>query len=148
MIILDTNVLSALMRRQPDAAVAAWLDGQLGESVWTTAVTVFEIRYGLCLLEEGRRRRELERAFGRALEEELGGRILAFDRVAAEAAAGIAAARRAAGRPVDIRDLQIAGIAVVRRGTLATRNIRDFEATEVALVDPWAAGQGRGLAGG
>src|SRR5271168_267531 len=121
MIVLDTNVLSALMQRETDPAVVAWLDQQPSESVWTTAVTVFEIRFGLEQLTPGRRRQQLEDAFGRVLDEDFQGRILAFDRDAAQQAASRAAERRAVGKPVDFRDIEIAGIVAVRRATLATR---------------------------
>jgi toxin FitB len=138
-IVLDTNVLSALMQREADPAVVAWLDLQPSESVWTTAVTVFEIRFGLELLASGRRRRQLEEAFSRALEEDFQERVLPFDREAADAAASRAAERRAAGKPVDFRDIEIAGIVSARRATLATRNTRHFEDLRIELIDPWAA---------
>jgi len=136
-IVLDTNVLSALMRSEPDPVAVAWLDDQPPESIWTTAITVFEIRFGLEILENGRRRRSLEDAFAKALEEDLEGRILSFDQTAAEAAAAIAAERRRAGGPVEIRDVEIAGIAVARKATLATRNTRHFEGAGISLIDPW-----------
>jgi predicted nucleic acid-binding protein len=138
MIVLDTNVLSALMRREADSAVVTWLDLQPSESVWTTAVTIFEIRFGLELLATGRRKRLLEAAFSRALNEDFQGRILPFDRDAAEEAAHRAAERRAVGKPVDFRDIEIAGIVAARRGTLATRNARHFQGLGIELVDPWA----------
>ena len=138
MIVLDTNVLSALMQRETDPAVVAWLDLQPSESVWTTAVTVFEIRFGLDLLAPGRRRRQLEDAFSRALDEDFQGRILPFDREAAQEAGGRAAERRAVGKPVDFRDIEIAGIVSARRATLATRNARHFQDLRIELVDPWA----------
>lgn len=139
MILLDTNVLSALMRREADPVVVAWLDDQPPESIWTTAITVFEIRFGLEILGNGRRRRSLEDAFDRALEEDFDGRIVSFDQAAAEAAAAIAAEQRRAGRPVEIRDVEIAGIAAARKATLATRNTRHFEGTGISLIDPWSA---------
>ena len=138
MMILDTNVLSALMRESPDHSVAAWLDGLPSESIWTTSVTVFEIRLGIELLAEGRRRRLLEEAFTRSLEVDLEGRVLPLDDMAAQAAGVIAAEQRRAGRPVEIRDVQIAGIVMARRATLATRNIRHFDGLGLALVDPWS----------
>jgi hypothetical protein len=138
-ILLDTNVLSALMRREPEPKVVTWLDQQPPESVWTTSVTVFEVRMGLELLAEGRRRRSLERAFTKALEEDLEHRVAVFDAPAAEAAGRLAAERRRAGRPVEIRDMQIAGIATARISTLATRNLRHFEGLGLKLVDPWTA---------
>jgi predicted nucleic acid-binding protein len=137
-IVLDTNVISALMRSEPDPLVAAWLDGLPPESIWTTSVTVFEVRLGLEILPAGQRRRQLEEAFARALEEDFEGRVLPFDQVAAQAAGRIAAERRRAGRTVEIRDIQIAGIVNVRKATLATRNTRHFEDCGLALVDPWS----------
>ena len=138
MIVLDTNVLSALMRHDPDSAVVAWLDLQPPESVWTTAVTVFEIRFGLELLEPGRRRRQLEDAFSRVVDDDFQGRILFFDHEAANEAASLAAQRRAVGKTVDFRDIEIAGIVAARRATLATRNARHFQDLRIELVDPWA----------
>ena len=139
MIILDTNVLSALMRKAPEASVVAWLDRQPAESVWITSVTLFETRLGLALLPRGRRRQILESAFGRLLEEDLDNRVLDFDRIAATEAATLAAERQRAGRPVDVRDTLIAGIALARRALLATRNVRHFQDLRVPAVDPWTA---------
>lgn len=139
MILLDTNVISALMRRDPEPAVVGWLDGQPSESIWTTSVTVFEVRTGLHLLAPGRRRRDLERAFDALLAEELESRIQSFDTSAANAAGEIAATRQAAGRPIEIRDVQIAGIAKARRAQLATRNTRHFTDLGIELIDPWSA---------
>lgn len=138
MILLETNVLSALMRLEPEPAVVAWLDEQPPESVWTTSITVFEIRFGLELLDPGRRRRRLESAFDTVLTQELEGRIALFDRPAAEVAAQLAAQGRRAGHPGEIRDLEIAGIAASRKAGLATRNLRHFEPLGIPLVDPWA----------
>ena len=138
MIVLDTNVISALMRREPDPAVVAWLDGLPPESVWTTSITVFELRLGLEILAAGRRRRQLEMAFVKALEEGFEGRVLPFDQAAGEAAGRIAAERRRAGRTVEIRDVQIAGICNVRKATLATGNTRHFEGCGLVLVNPWS----------
>jgi toxin FitB len=142
MIILDTNVLSALMRTAPEALVVAWLDRQPAESVWITSITLFEARLGLALLPSGRRRRTLEAAFARLLKEDLENRVLDFDSAAATDAATIAAERQKAGRPVDMRDTQIAGIALARRATLATRNVRHFRDLKVPIVNPWVAQDG------
>jgi predicted nucleic acid-binding protein len=139
MIILDTNVLSALMRTLPEARVLAWLDRQPAESVWITSITLFEARLGLALLPTGRRRQTLEAAFARLLKEDLENRVLDFDSAAAAEAASLAAERQKAGRPVDMRDTQIAGIALARRATLATRNVRHFGDLKIPIVDPWAA---------
>lgn len=139
MIILDTNVLSALMRAAPDVPVVNWLDRQPPESVWITSVTLFEARFGLNLLPKGRRRQLLESAFEHLLEDDLENRVLDFDSAAAVAAAILAAARQKLGRPVDVRDTQIAGIALARHATLATRNVRHFRDLKVPVVDPWQA---------
>ena len=139
MIILDTNVLSALMRTTPDVAVVNWLDRQPADSIWVTSITVFETRFGLALLPRGRRRSGLERAFDRVLTEDLANRVLDFDSAAATVAVTLAADRQRAGRVADFRDTLIAGIAQARRATLATRNIRHFEGLDVPVVDPWTA---------
>ena len=139
MIILDTNVLSALMRTAPEASVVAWLDRQPAESVWMTSITLFEARLGLALLPAGRRRQALEAAFARLLIEDLENRVLDFDSAAAIEVASLAAAREKNGRPVDMRDTQIAGIVIARRATLATRNARHFADLKISIVDPWAA---------
>jgi len=137
MIVLDTNVLSALMRKAPEVPVVTWLDRQPAESVWITSITLFEARLGLALLPKGRRQRGLEVAFGLLLEQDLENRVLDFDSAAATEAASLAAERQKAGRPVDMRDTQIAGIALARRATLATRNVRHFADLKVPVVNPW-----------
>ncbi len=139
MIILDTNVLGALMRTTPEAPVVAWLDRQAAESVWITSITLFETRFGLALLPAGRRRKTLEAAFADLLNWDLENRVLDFDSAAATEAASLAAARQKIGHPVDMRDTQIAGIALARRAMLATRNVRHFVDLNISLVDPWAA---------
>ena len=138
MILLDTNVLSVLMRQTPEPEVVAWLDKQPTESIWTTSITVFEIRFGLELLASGRRRRALEEAFEKVLAEDLEGRVVPLDEPAAQSAGRIAAERRRVGRSVEIRDVQIAGIAVARRAPIATRNVRHFEGLGAELIDPWS----------
>ena len=137
MIILDTNVLSALMQAQPDVRVIDWLDRQAPESIWITSITLFESRLGLALLPEGRRKQALEAAFERLLNEHLQNRVLGFDAAAALEAAMLAAARQRAGRPVDLRDTQIAGIAAARRASIATRNLRHFQDLSVPVINPW-----------
>ena len=142
MIILDTNVLSALMRNEPEAVVANWLDLQPAESVWITSITLFEARLGLALLPKGRKRQALEVEFGRLLEEDLENRVLDFDSIAATEAAFLAAARQRTGPPIDMRDTQIAGIALARRATLATRNVKHFQDLSVPVINPWEAAAG------
>jgi len=137
MIILDTNVLSALMRQQPEPPVVAWLDKQSADSVWISSVTLFEAQFGLALLPRGRRQDLLLGKFDQLLQA-LDNRVLLFDAAAALMAARLAATRRTAGRVVDMRDTFIAGIALARGATLATRNTRHFRDLSVAVVDPWA----------
>ena len=137
MIVLDTNVLSALMRDTPDPAVVGWLDHQPTESIWTTSVTVFEIRTGIELLAPSRRRKRLDETFTQLLDEDLDGRVQPFDLTAAIAAGTIAASRQRIGRALEVRDVQIAGIAASRHATVATRNIRHFDDSGVELINPW-----------
>jgi len=139
MILVDTNVLSAMMRVAAEPAVERWFDAQPPQSVWTTTITIFEIHFGLAVLAPGRRRERLYEAFDLAIGEVLGGRVLPFDRKAAETAAALAAQQRQRGRPVEIRDVQIAGIAVARKALLATRNTRHFDDLGINLIDPWDA---------
>lgn len=126
------------MRKEINPAVIAWLDGQPLQSMWTTAVTIFEVRFGLEALAVGRRRRHLEDIFHKIVAEDLDGRVLPFDQAGADTAAIIAARQRQAGRPVEVRDVQIAGIAATRKARLATRNTRHFENLGIALIDPWS----------
>lgn len=137
MIMLDTNVLSALMQQQPDPQVVAWLDDQPAESIWLNSITLFEARYGLALLASGQRKNLLQERFEELLQDDLQNRVLLFDANAATQSAQLAADRKARGRLVDMRDTFIAGIALARRATLATRNTRHFDDLSVPVVNPW-----------
>jgi predicted nucleic acid-binding protein len=137
MIILDTNVLSALMQRRPDTTVINWLDKQPPEAIWISSITLFESRYGLNLLAEGDRRSVLIARFDEILQTDLANRILVFDVRAATKAAELAAVRKTLGRPIDMRDTFIAGIAMAHGATLATRNTRHFEDLPSPVVNPW-----------
>ena len=137
MIVLDTNVLSALMREAPDPEVVAWLDEQPRNSVWISAITVLEVRFGLQVLPAGRRRSRLNLAFDRLLEDTIEQRIALFDFAAARHAGDLMAARQRKGRPGDLRDTMLAGIVVAHRATLATRNLRHFDDLPVTVVSPW-----------
>ncbi|MBZ5642666.1 MAG: type II toxin-antitoxin system VapC family toxin [Acidobacteriia bacterium] len=139
MTLLDTNVLSALMRQTPDPQVVAWLDRQPRTSVWITSVTILEIQFGIRILAAGRRRAMLTEAFEAIVTEEIAERVANFDAAAARLAAGLMAARQKKGRPTDLRDTMIAGIALACHATLATRNTRHFEDLSVPVVDPWSA---------
>jgi predicted nucleic acid-binding protein len=136
-IILDTNILSALMTQPVDPTVVTWLDRQASESIWTTSITVLEIQFGLSTMPAGRRRTSRVSAFQSLLDDMLEGRIATFDRGAAEAAAELMAARKTAGKPVDLRDTMIAGIAIARRASLATRNAKHFDDAGIDIANPW-----------
>lgn len=125
------------MRARPDPEVTAWLDRQPAQSIWITAITVFEARFGIAMLAPGRRRQEIERALTKVLREDLEERVLGFDAASAECAATLAAERRRSGRPVDFRDTQIAGIVLARHGSIATRNTQHFEGLSVPVINPW-----------
>jgi predicted nucleic acid-binding protein len=135
-IILDTNVLSALMRRTPDKKIIEWLDRQPRTSVWTTSVTILEIRFGLHVLPAGKRRSLLIQAFEAVLRE-MGERVAPFDIDAAQQAGDLMASRQKKGRPIDLRDAMIAGIVLARHSTLATRNTLHFEGISASVVNPW-----------
>ncbi len=138
MILLDTNVVSAVMQNHPDPAVVRWLDRQPPDQIWLPSVVVFELRYGLETLPAGERRRRLEQGLEQLLNELVQGRVAALDALAAHQAAQLAAQRRSRGTPVDLRDTLIAGIALARGATLATRNQRHFQDVGLALVDPFS----------
>lgn len=137
MIILDTNVLSALMLLTPDQKVAYWLDRQPRSSIWTTSVTLFEIRFGLELLPVGKRRAGLFEDLERLLIS-INYRIIPFDTEAAHEAGVLMASRKVEGRPKESRDTMIAGIVLSRHATLATRNVRDFDDISALVVNPWS----------
>ncbi len=136
MIVLDTNILSAVMRQEPDATVVAWLDRQSRTSVWTTSITVLEIRFGFQIMAAGKRRSLLLESF-ESLLDTMGHRIAPFDDDAATQAADLMASRQRKGRPIELRDTMIAGIVVARHATLATRNVVHFEDLSVVVVNPW-----------
>lgn len=140
MLVLDTPVLAALMQSEPDRAVVRWLDAQAPASIWTTTVTVAELEAGLAQVDDEARRARLEAAFAAVLSDDLGGRILAFDRPAAHEAAALAARERGAGRTLDTRDAWVAGIVLARKGTLATQGPRRFARLGIRTLDPWRAG--------
>lgn len=137
MIILDTNVISELLTPSPNTLVIEWLSAQPPMSVFTTAVTEAEILYGLRLSPEGRRRHDLEEAIAPIFGEDLAGRVLPFDRDAADLYATIATDRRRAGRPISQFDAQIAAIALSRGASVATRNVPDFAGIGLVIVNPW-----------
>jgi predicted nucleic acid-binding protein len=137
MIVLDTNVISALMRPKLHPEIIAWQDRQPRSSIWTTAISILEARSGIYLLPMGRRREDLNAGLNALLAQAIMGRVLAFDLDAAEMSAAIIAKRIPQGRNIGTRDTQIAGIVMSRNATLATRNTRDFDDLDIALANPW-----------
>jgi len=140
MIVLDTNVVSELMRGTPESSVITWLGRQRSAELFTTAVTLAEVRYGIARLPDGRRKNDLSQAadevFGAFPEQ-----VLPFDAAAAATYADVVTDRDRAGQPIDGFDAQIAAICRSRQATLATRNTKDFHQTGVELVDPWLTNQ-------
>jgi predicted nucleic acid-binding protein len=137
MILLDTNILSELMRPASEKSVEQWLADQPDASVFISAITEAELHYGVALLPAGKRRSALATVIEDMLREDFTGRILPFDSAAAVAFAEIAATRRQAGRPIAQADAQIAAIAWSRGAALATRNVSDFEGCGIDVVNPW-----------
>ncbi len=137
MIILDTNILSELIKREPNTAVLTWLQGCRVSDLFTTTISESEMRIGAAQLPAGKRRDQLEAAIDRTFEEKFSGRILSFDRAAAGSMAGVFEARKNAGRPISFADNQIAAIALAHTATLATRNIKDFISCGIDIIDPW-----------
>ena len=138
MIVLDTNVVSELLRPSPDQTVETWIAGRPAADLYFSAISEAELRYGVELLLTGRRRDALASAVEEILREDFDKRILPFDSAAAHAYAMIAAARRAAGHTASPSDCQIAAIAKSNRMAVATRNVRDFDDMGIKLFDPWA----------
>ena len=136
--LLDTNVLSELLRAQPDPAVLAWIAAQPANSLFSSAVTQAEMLLGARVLPAGKRRMQLEQALDAMFREDFAGRILPFDSSAATHFAAIVAARRRAGKPISQFDGQIAAIALSHRLRVATRNVADFEGCSMAVTNPWA----------
>ena len=136
MIILDTNVISALVKEVPQTPLLSWLDQQPPSSLWTTSINLMEIRYGLLIMPDGRRRQAMTISF-ELMVERLEGRIAEFDQVAARRTAELMAERRHKGRPIDLSDSMIAGIVLSRNASLATRNIDHFFDLGERVINPW-----------
>lgn len=137
MILLDTNVLSELMRAKPDPQVLAWVDAQPASQLVICSITVAEILYGIARMPDGKRKQGLLGTASAMFDEDFAGSILPFDADAAVHYAELAAESEARGRVVDMADAQIAAIARLHDAVIATRNIRHFELLGVELVDPW-----------
>jgi predicted nucleic acid-binding protein len=137
MIVLDTNVVSELMKARPAPAVLEWISRGDSSGYCTTSITQAEILHGVMSLPAGRRRRAIESAAEAMFATDFAGRVLAFDSQAARSYAELVSDRRWRGRPISQFDAQIAAIARVARATLATHNVRDFEHCGIGVVDPW-----------
>ena len=137
MIVLDTNVLSAMMQPNPPPAVKAWLNAQPLSSFWITAISVLEVRVGMEIMPAGRKKAAIQGAFDAAVHQHLADQFLVFDTAAALATASLVAKLRAVGRPIDFRDVMIAGCVVAHDATLATLYIKHFADTGIPLIDPW-----------
>ena len=137
MLVLDTNMLSEIMRPEPERKIVDWIVRQPSDELFTAVVCQAEILSGLAIMPSGRRRVELEEAARAMFADDFDGRILPFDTEAASAYAEMLAARRKAGRPGGTIDLRLATIARVRGASVVTRNVADFEGVGVAIVNPW-----------
>jgi len=139
MIVLDTNVVSEMMKPAPEPRVEEWLARQLPFDVFTTSITQAEIFYGIELLAKGKRQDHLLRLAEELFEEDFAGRLLPFGSAAARMYPAIIVGRMKLGRPISLLDAQIAAIAAAHGATLATRNVSDFKDCGVRVVNPWAA---------
>jgi predicted nucleic acid-binding protein len=137
MILLDTNVISEIMRPRPDPRVAAWIQSLPRKEFWTSSVVVAELLSGIELMPPGRKQKGLREAIEAMLTEDFHGQILSFDLAAARHFGQILSARLRLGRPIDEMDAQIAATARVHGAAVATRNVKDFLACEISLINPW-----------
>jgi predicted nucleic acid-binding protein len=137
MLILDTNVISEILRPEPDKSVVAWFESQPKSQVFTTAISYAEISYGVSLLPKGSRRQKLLATVEVIFEEDLANRILSFDAGCAAHFGDIAASRRVGGRPISQFDAMIAAIARLHGAKVVTRNTLDFDGCGIDLIDPF-----------
>ena len=137
MILLDTNVVSEVMRVAPEPAVLDWMNASEASHLYLATITIAEISYGLQILPEGRRRQAITARFDRFIEQGFAHRVLPFDAAAAFIYGDVMARRKRMGRPLSVLDGQIVSIAKAHRMMVATRNTVDFEDTGVELLNPW-----------
>ena len=135
--VLDTNVVSELMRPAPNAAVLAWLNNQTADTLWLNSVVVSELLYGIARLPDGKRRAQMAQNVQSMLDEDFSGRVLSFDLEAAVVYADLVAMRERQGLPMNVADAQIAAICLAHGATLATRNTKHFEGLGLTLMNPW-----------
>ncbi|WP_310609296.1 type II toxin-antitoxin system VapC family toxin [Limnohabitans sp.] len=137
--VLDTNVVSELMRPEPDVTVLAWLNNQPADTLWLNSVVVSELLYGIARLPDGKRRAQLALAVQAMLAEDFAGCVLPFDLEAAVVYADLVAMRERQRQPIDVADAQIAAICLAHGATLITRNTKHFEGVGLTLMNPWVA---------
>ena len=138
MILLDTNVISELMRAEPARTLLDWFGRHSAAKLYISAITEAELRTGVAILPKGQRRDRLQLAINAMIEQDFQGRVMSFDSMAAKAYAEIAAQRRTAGRPIAEADCQIAAIARATNAPVATRNTEDFDGCGIQLINPWS----------
>ncbi len=138
MIILDTNIISELMRPKPDPAVLSWINDQNSLVLYITTISVAEISYGISVLDIGSRRDYLEESFQKAMQESFENRVLVFDSPSAQVYGSLMAERKKRGKPLSVLDGQIAAIARVHHASLATRNTADFQDSHLCLINPFS----------
>lgn len=138
MIVLDTNVVSELLRPTSSTRVLKWVDAQPAQQLWLCSVVTSELLYGLARLPDGKRKQQLAHALHAAIIEDFDSRVLPFDFEASLIYADLVAQHDRLGKPISMADAQIAAIGLRHEAALATRNIKDFESTGLDLVDPWA----------
>jgi toxin FitB len=137
LIVLDTNVVSEMMRIAPDAKVEKWLDAQVADELWLNSIVIAELLFGAARLPDWAKKKQLLKSIQGTIEEDYAGRILSFDLEAAAAFAEISARCEEKGRPIDMADAQIAAICWIQDALLATRNTKHFEGLGLNLVNPW-----------
>lgn len=140
MILLDTNVISELVRRAPEPAVEAFLRGQPRLSIYTASICEAEVRQGLARMPAGRRRNELTRRITELFDTAFADRILTFDSAAADIYGAIRTSRERAGRPITVEDAMIAATARAYGVAIVTRNEGDFAGCGVQIINPWSPG--------
>jgi predicted nucleic acid-binding protein len=141
MMVLDTNVVSELMRLQPDPSVLHWIDGQDPNELWLSAVVAAELMYGVARLPIGKRKEKLALAVTDMLEQDFAGRVLPFDLAAASVYADIAAQSERSGKNLSMADAQIAASCLVHGASLVTRNVKDFAVPGLTIINPWGLEQ-------
>lgn len=137
MIVLDTNVVSEILRPEPELKVRTWLDDQNKGDVFLSVISIAELRYGALIMPQGERRKSFIMALDRILRQDFRFNKLSFDDSAAEAYGSIAADRHRIGRPTKQMDGQIAAICYTQGAAVATRNVKDFEECGIDIINPW-----------